>query len=344
MDENFLLHRSRALRLLELMQEHRKAWALFVFSSARVLRTYTVEQLLRLGISWVWMGLEGEASAYKKLSGVDTKALVAELQSHGIRVLGSTIVGLESHTPENIEAVIDHAVVHDTVFHQFMLYTPIPGTPLYESHRRDGSLLGIDERPHADNHGQYRFNYRHAHIKDGQETGYLQRAFTRDFEENGPSLARMIRTMLSGWKRHKNHPDPCIRERLAKEIHPLKTTYAAAVWAMKQWYRHDPRMLAMMGSILSDLYREFGWKTRILAPLMGVVAFLALGREQHRLASGWTYEPKTFYEKNALALGQEIAAQAVAAPMPSTPPRVCTDLDLPVHGPIPPEAASPRSL
>ncbi|HOS97408.1 MAG TPA: cobalamin-dependent protein [Deltaproteobacteria bacterium] len=344
MDENFLLHRSRALRLLELMKQHRKAWALFVFSSARVLRTYTVEQLLRLGISWVWMGLEGEASTYRKLSGVDTKALVAELQSHGIRVLGSTIIGLESHTPENIDAVIDHAVGHNTVFHQFMLYTPIPGTPLYEHHRRDGSLLGIDERPHADNHGQYRFNYRHTHIKDGQETGYLKRAFTRDFEENGPSLARMIRTMLNGWMRHKDHPDPCVRARLAKEISPLKTTYAAAVWAMQQWYRHDPRMHAMMNSILSDLYREFGWKTRILAPLMGVVAFLALGREQQRLVSGRTYEPKTFYEKNSLALGQEVAARTVAAPVPSAPARVCVDLDLPVHSPMPPEAAPPRAL
>ena len=38
MDENFLLHRKRALRLLELMEKHDKAWALYVFSSANVLR------------------------------------------------------------------------------------------------------------------------------------------------------------------------------------------------------------------------------------------------------------------------------------------------------------------
>jgi hypothetical protein len=153
----------------------------------------------------------------------------------------------------------------------------------------------------------------------------------------------MIRTMLNGWKRHKNHPDPCVRARLANEISPLKTTYAAAVWAMRQWYRHDPRMHAMMDSILSDLYREFGWKTRILVPVMGVVAFLALGREQRRLASGWTYEPKTFYEKNALALEQEVSAQTVQyrcrAPLP-----VFVDPDLPVHDPMPPEAAPPRAL
>ncbi len=316
MDENFLLHRQRTLKLLELMKEKNKSWALFVFSSARVLKSYTMEQLIRLGISWAWMGLEGEDSTYAKLSGVETRELVQELQSHGIRVLGSTIIGLENHTPENIESVIDYAISHDTVFHQFMLYTPVPGTPLYDQHKNDGTILGEDDRPAADNHGQYRFNYRHEHIKDGKETGYLRSAFSRDFEVNGPSLFRMIRTMLNGWKRHKNHPDPYIRKRLAWEIKYLKTTYAAAVWAMKKWYRGDGRMHDMIGSLLSDIYKEFGWKTRIIAPLLGIFAHTSIKREQRRLADGWTYEPKIYYEKNAKALKLEALAKARSTPYP----------------------------
>ena len=129
LDENFLLHRKRALRLLELMETHQKSWSLYVFSSARVLESYTIEQLTGLGIGWVWMGLEGENSAYQKLRGVDTRRLVQRLQAHGVRILGSSIIGLEDHNPENIGAAIDHAVSHNTVFHQFMLYTANPGTP-----------------------------------------------------------------------------------------------------------------------------------------------------------------------------------------------------------------------
>ena len=316
MDENFLLHRQRTLRLLELMRENNKSWALFVFSSARVLKSYTMEQLIRLGISWAWMGLEGEDSTYAKLSGIETREFVQELQSHGIRVLGSTIIGLENHTSDNIEQVIDYAISHNTVFHQFMLYTPVPGTPLYEQHQKDGTILDEEERPAADNHGQYRFNYRHEHIKDGKETEYLRSAFSRDFEKNGPSLARMIRTMLNGWKRYKNHPDPCIRKRLSWEIKYLKTTYAAAVWAMKRWYRDDQRMHDMIGSLLSDIYKEFGWKTRIIAPLLGIYAHTTIRREQKRLADGWTYEPSIFYEKNAKALELEALAKARNKPYP----------------------------
>ena len=71
-DENFLLHRRRALRLLELVERHDKSWSLFTFSSANALRGYSLDQLIRLGISWVWMGLEGEESQYAKLREIDT--------------------------------------------------------------------------------------------------------------------------------------------------------------------------------------------------------------------------------------------------------------------------------
>ena len=305
MDENFLYHRQRALRLLELMQAREKSWALYVFSSARVLKSYTIEQLVGLGIAWVWMGLEGEASRYQKLAGVDTRELVGELQSHGIRVLGSSIIGLENHTPANIDAVIAHAVAHDAVFHQFMLYTPNPGTPLYEAHKKAGTLHDPSVFPYADAHGQYRFNYRHQHIPDGQEEAFLAAAFQRDFKANGPSLFRLIRTLLRGWQRYKTHPDERIRARFAREAAPLKTTYAGALWAMARWYRRDGEMSARIGRVLREIYAEFGIGTRLAATVIGSYLSFTSKRETRRLENGWAYETPSFYEKNQ-------AAQALA--------------------------------
>jgi hypothetical protein len=127
MDENFLLYKKRALELLGEMKKNGKAWSMYVFSSANALRTYDMRQLVELGVSWVWMGFESAQSGYRKLKNADTVALTRELQSHGIRVQGSTIVGMEHHTPENMREEIEHAVAHDADCHQFMLYTPIPG-------------------------------------------------------------------------------------------------------------------------------------------------------------------------------------------------------------------------
>ena len=307
LDENFLLHKKRALRLLELMEEYDKSWALYVFSSARVLQSYTIDQLVRLGVGWVWMGLEGKESAYDKLQGVDTRALVNLMQSHGIRVLGSSIIGLEEHRPENMDEIIDYAVSHESVFHQFMLYTPIPGTPLYEKHRQDGSLLAETEFPVADAHGQYRFNYRHPHIKDGQEEGYLLEAFQRDFRVNGPSVLRLIRVILNGWQRYKDDPYYHVRKRVAWEVFPLRSSYAGAVWAMRKWYRNDPWLREKADQLLKDIYAEFGWTTRLIAPLIGRFAYFTLYREEKRLAAGLTYEPVSFQDKNAAALTLEEA-------------------------------------
>ena len=313
MDENFMLNKKRALRLLELMKINKKIWTFSIFSSARVIKSYTDEQLVRFGISWIWMGLEGKNSEYAKLDGIDTRSLVRHLQSLGIRVLGSTIIGLEKHSPENIHEVIEWAVSHNTVFHQFMLYTPLPGTPLYEEHRKNGTLLSEDECPVADTHGQYRFNFRHPHIDNQQETGLLLGAFNRDFEKNGPSLLRLIRTMLMGWKNLKNNPDPYVRKRIKRECLLIKTSYAGAVWAMKRWYRHDAFMVNEVTDVLKGIYDEFGWKTRIVAAITGIFAYLSMIREDRKLARGWTYEPVTRYEDNAAALALQLKEQPTSA-------------------------------
>ena len=296
MDENFLLHRKRALRLLELMQEHNKSWAIYVFSSANVLKSYTIEQLVGLGVSWVWMGMEGKSSQYAKLRGADTHTIVKELQSHGIRVLGSSIIGLEEHTADNLDEAIDYAVSHDTEFHQFMLYTPIPGTVLWEECKEKDLLTDEACENTADTHGQLRFNYRHAHLPPGSETEFIVKAFDRDFEVNGPSVLRVARTTLAGYKRYKNHEDPRIRARFRFEGEQLPTTLAGAAWAARKWFKHNPTVHARLTDLLKDIYAEFGLKARLIAPLIGRYIYRKLEQEEARLANGWTYEPPTFYE------------------------------------------------
>ena len=298
MDENFLLDKKRALQLLARIEEGNKPWSLYVFSSANVLKKYTMEQLVALGVSWVWLGLEGKDSQYTKLSGTDTVQLVRELRAHGIRVLGSSIIGLEEHTPENIDEAIDHAVSHDTEFHQFMLYTPIPGTPLHAEHEARGTLKGPADVSVADIHGQFVFNYQHPHIREGQETEFLLRAFRRDFEVNGPSVVRIVRSVLRTWKKYKDHPDARIRARFADEATNLPVRYAGVLWATRRYYRDSPQRVAQISELLEELHNLFGWRSRLAAPIAGRYLFRKLRRQNEMLQHGWTYEPPTFYETN----------------------------------------------
>jgi len=304
MDENFLLNRTRALQLLALMEQHNKPWSFYVFSSANVLRHYSMDELVRLGVSWVWLGLEGRNSQYGKLKGADTLAMVREFQANGIRVLGSSIIGLEEHSADNIDDAIDYAVSHATDFHQFMLYTPLPGTGLHRELSEKGLILPEDECGLPEIHGQQRFNYRHAHIKPGEETEMLLRAFRRDFEVNGPSLLRITRTTLSGWQRHRKHSDARVRERMRWEAAELPTTWAAVAAAAQRHYRAEPAMFDKIKTLRRDLNREFGLKARLAGALGGIVVARALRAEQRRLQSGQTWEPPTFFETNAAGLSR----------------------------------------
>ena len=296
MDENFLLNRTRAMQLLARMKEAGKAWSLYVFSSVNAIRKYTLDELVQLGISWIWLGLESPNSSYAKLRNADTQSLAAELRQHGIKLLGSTIVGLEHHTPENIRREIEYAVSHCTDFHQFMLYTPVPGTTLFAQMQQEGRMLDGVEL--ADIHGQFKFNFQHAAISRDESKRLLDWAFRFDLERNGPSLFRICDTIFQGWRRYKNHPDLRVRERIANEATKLRTTYDAALWVMeKRLQRTNASVAARIRALRRDVEHEFGTATRLIRTFVGPVLLWTSRREDKRLARGKTYEPKTFVDK-----------------------------------------------
>jgi hypothetical protein len=256
--------------------------ALYVFSSANAIRKYTMEELVELGIAWIWMGLEPPHSNYTKLEGTDTHQLTRELRlNDGIKVLGSSIVGLEHHTPQNIHEEIDYAVAHDTDFHQFMLYTPVPGTPLYREMAERGKLLNVNL---ADIHGQHKFNFRHAAISADESKVFLDRAFLRDFECNGASLYRI-------WSLR-------VRARFEREISEAKTAYGGILWAMERQLKNSNHAVSeRIRELRRQMVTEFGFASRLTARLLGPLLLWTTRREEKRLARGQTYEPNTIIER-----------------------------------------------
>jgi len=204
---------------------------------------------------------------------------------------------LEHHTPGNIAEEIEYAVAHDTDFHQFMLYTPVPGTPLYAKMTREGRMLeGVDL---ADIHGQHQFNFRHAAISREDSKRFLDRAFRRDYERNGPSLYRICRTTLEGWRRYKNDSDQRVRARFAWEARALRGGYAAALWAMEKHLNRTNQAVAQnVRAVRNEIAREFGLMSSLMSHALGPVLLWSARREERRLAAGETYEPETIVERS----------------------------------------------
>ncbi len=241
------------------------------------------------------MGLESPQSGYAKLAGSDTLSLVRELRSNGIRVLGSTIVGMHHHTPQNIGEEIDYACKHETDFHQFMLYTPLPGTPLHQRMEKEGTLIDVDL---ADVHGQYKFNWRHPFISRDDSKKFLDWAFWRDFELNGPSLYRICRTTLEGVKKYRFYPDWRVRERFEREARALRTSYAAVLWAMERHMRQKNAEVAQrVHELREEIRRECGALAAAVGAALGPLLLWLTKREERKLEKGVAYEPQTFIER-----------------------------------------------
>jgi hypothetical protein len=81
--------------------------------------------------------------------------------------------------------------------------------------------------------------------------------------------------------------------------------------------------------LLRDIHAEFGWKSRIFSSIGGLYTRWKIRQEEKRLAAGWTYEPTTWYERNAAVTDRpEAALGRYATPRASVPstPMPITDL------------------
>jgi hypothetical protein len=226
--------------------------------------------------------------------------MVRRLHEHGIATIGSSIIGLPHHTQENLQEEIEYAVLHETDFHQFMLYTPMPGTPLYQESLVDESLL--QEVPYADSHGQFKLNFRHPSISRDESKVLLDWAFRRDYEQNGPSVCRLFKTMLAGWRKYSNHPDPRVRRRFRREKLLYKPIMDASLRAMEYRlaFENLPSPRKQVRLLRQELNTEQGGIASVGRWIGAAATPILLGAslvDQFRVAHGWIREPKTRIER-----------------------------------------------
>jgi len=215
MDENFLKDCTRARALLAEMEKHQRWFSFYISSSAEAISAFGIDNLIRLGVNMVWIGFESQsADEFAKNAGINAAELVRELRDRGVSVLGSAIICMEHHTPENIGADIDFVVGLGTDMMQFMLYTGMPVTPLYTDHKERGLLK--EDMPYEEWHGQNELNWNHPAFPGDEPKRWLDLAFRRDYEANSSSIYRMAETAVRGYKRlaAMESRDPCLEARM----------------------------------------------------------------------------------------------------------------------------------
>jgi hypothetical protein len=231
-EEDFLLDQKRVRELAEYTKKELEIPLRFsCFGSAGAVSQYDPAELAEMGLDTVWIGAESPQKEYKKLKGIDMKKLFDSLHDHGIKTIASMILGYDFHSPDNIQGDIDYLISLKPTFNQFMLYTPLPGTPLYKQYSEENRILDL---PWSHFNG-FEFTVKHPHFSPVEMKKTQSAAYYKAMTILGPSVMRLLDVYLKGYMKYKDSSNPLLKRRseifrnfcrLAQPILPVIKKYA----------------------------------------------------------------------------------------------------------------------
>jgi radical SAM superfamily enzyme YgiQ (UPF0313 family) len=223
-DEDFLANKRRIDEMIPLNAAEVETPILFsCLTSLMSISQYTSDELLRMGLAGVWVGIESKRARYAKLKDIDARAMLASLKQMGIIPLASMIIGYDWHDEETVEEDFQYLLSLKPAFSQVMIYSPCPQTPLYQRMRDEGRLLDV---PHKYVDGFHAL-FKHPCLSSARLASLVEEFFRREYEELGPSVCRVLDIQLSGYETLRESAHPLFRARarehrkLAREIYPL---------------------------------------------------------------------------------------------------------------------------
>ena len=209
-EEDFLQQKKRAKEYLDcVMTDGGEPIQISCFASAYSISQWDPEDLVRMGIQSLWIGVESREAPYAKLKGLDVKKIFDTLHSHGINTLASLILGHDFHTVEKVWGDFEYLMSMKPTLSQFLILGPTCNTPLFERLQSEGRLLDVPY-PHYDG---FHLLFRHPHISKEEMEQLILDVYDEEFKRLGPSAVRYVERLLSGYLRFRDSDDPLLRKR-----------------------------------------------------------------------------------------------------------------------------------
>jgi haloalkane dehalogenase len=256
-DEDFFLQKQRAREYLECVRREGRAPSIMGFGSIRGLSQFTADEIVEMGFETLWIAFESPSAEYEKMKGREIGKLFHDLQSRGVAVLSSMIIGFPHQTRADIMHDFEHLMSLDPALTQILIYFAFPGTPFYEQAIAEGRYL-----PEFRNQPDYRrwdgfsMHFKHQHMA-AQDLESLQKEFYRqDFKRLGPSLVRIARIWFNGYIKLRVSQNELLRKRSELMRSFCRNTVAALFPAILFAPSREARRRAR--ELLRDIQRETG--------------------------------------------------------------------------------------
>lgn len=270
-NEDFLLNRKRAMEFRDCVIKGGNKLSIFAFSSIKAISQYSVEEILEMGIDGFWIGYEGTRSNYAKQQGRPVDEIIAEFRDHGITVLTSMIIGFDYQNQEVVARELDGLIKLKPALSQFLIYGPVPGTPFYERIIKENLLQDAytnDKELFYRRSDGFTTLIKHPTLSPAEIEEIQRWCFEEDFQRLGPSIYRVLETLLLGYLRLKDSPNLNLRQKANFYAAELRKSYPAFLpgrllgpnAAIRKW----------IGDLERRVQREFG-RASIVQRLMSAL-------------------------------------------------------------------------
>jgi haloalkane dehalogenase len=278
-EEDFLLQKERAAEYLDCVKKDAEnPIRISCFASAYSIAQWDPEDLVRMGIETIWIGVESRQATYTKLKGLDIRAIFETIHSHGINTLASLIIGHDFHTVESVWEDLEYLISLNPSLSQFLILTPACSTPLFDRLGREGRLLDMPYK-HWDG---FHLVFDHPHISKQRMEDLILEVYDEEYRRLGPSAIRYLEKQMRGYLRFRNATDPLLRRRAEQykqkclEALPIFSTAArhAPSKEISQWIKNTRR------SIVCETGAG-GLKNKILSCIVPVLALTEKFKQKH---------------------------------------------------------------
>ncbi len=184
-DDNFCASPARTKSLLDYLMTHDvflPPWMAQV--SVRAARNIEMlEMMRRAGCYRVFVGFESIdpdtlAQYHKHQTVEDIKLAIHRFHRHGIQVHGMFMFGSDADEIKTIRATRRFVIEEDIDTVQFMVLTPLPGTPVYEEMNTGGRLLTEDWSLYDAHHTVFRPEHMSAHDLTAETMNGMARVYS----------------------------------------------------------------------------------------------------------------------------------------------------------------------
>ncbi len=149
-DDNFTSNRSRTKELLEQMIERGLGFNWMTQVRSDVARDPELLDLMRkAGCQVLFIGFESVDPAtlkemHKSQSRQEIETAIREIRKRRIHIHGMFVLGFDADTPESVRSTVNFALRKRIDTCQFMILTPLPGTSLFDSLKRENRIVSYD--------------------------------------------------------------------------------------------------------------------------------------------------------------------------------------------------------